>query len=117
MAARDQEVPTAHGGWCVAQGDADRSPAGAARFITVVPEIEMPGHALAAIAAYPELGVTGQPVEVATRWGVFSDILNAEPGTVTFMQDVLSEVLEIFPSPYIHTGGDEADKAKWKISP
>ncbi|HEX5473510.1 MAG TPA: beta-N-acetylhexosaminidase, partial [Vicinamibacterales bacterium] len=88
-----------------------------ARFITVVPEIEMPGHAVAAIAAYPELGVTGQPVEVATRWGVFSDILNAEPSTVQFMQNVLTEVMDIFPSRYIHIGGDEADKTKWKASP
>ena len=88
-----------------------------ARFITVVPEIEMPGHALAAIAAYPELGVTGAPVEVGKRWGVYSDILNAEPGTIAFMQEVLAEVLEIFPSPYIHVGGDEADKAKWRTSP
>src|SRR5687767_3633330 len=87
------------------------------RFVNVVPEIEMPGHALAAIAAYPELGVTGQPVEVGRRWGVYSDILNAEPGTVAFMQDVLTEVLEIFPSRYIHIGGDEADKAKWRTSP
>jgi hexosaminidase len=87
------------------------------RFITVVPEIEMPGHALAALAAYPELGVTGEPMEVGRRWGVYSDILNAEPSTVAFMQDVLTEVMEIFPSPFIHIGGDEADKAKWKTSP
>jgi hexosaminidase len=86
------------------------------RFITVVPEIEMPGHALAAIAAYPALGVTGDIVAVGTRWGVYSDILNADSTTVAFMQDVLTEVLEIFPSPYIHIGGDEADKAKWKTS-
>jgi hexosaminidase len=87
------------------------------RFITVVPEIEMPGHALAAIAAYPSLGVTGDSVAVGTRWGVYSDILNADSSTVAFMQDVLGEVLEIFPSRYIHIGGDEADKAKWKVSP
>ena len=77
----------------------------------------MPGHAMAAIAAYPEIGVTGEPVEVATRWGVFSDILNAEPSTIQFMQNVLTEVLAIFPSRYIHVGGDEADKTKWKASP
>jgi hexosaminidase len=88
-----------------------------ARFITVVPEIEMPGHAVAAIAAYPELGVTGEPIDVAGRWGIFSDILNAEPSTITFMQNVLTEVMAIFPSRYIHIGGDEADKAKWKTSP
>jgi hexosaminidase len=83
----------------------------------VVPEIEMPGHAMAAIAAYPEIGVTREPIEVATRWGIFSDILNAEPRTVQFMQNVLDEVLAIFPSRYVHIGGDEADKEKWKASP
>jgi hexosaminidase len=88
-----------------------------ARYITVVPEIEMPGHSVAAIAAYPELGVTGEPMEVATRWGVFSDILNAKPSTIQFMQNVLTEVMAIFPSRYIHIGGDEADKTKWKASP
>jgi hexosaminidase len=87
-----------------------------ARYVTIVPEIEMPGHAVAAIAAYPELGVTGEPMEVATRWGVFSDIFNADPGTVAFLQNVLAEVMQIFPGRYIHVGGDEADKAKWKTS-
>jgi hexosaminidase len=88
-----------------------------ARFINVVPEIEMPGHAVAAIAAYPELGLTGEPMEVATRWGIFSDILNADPATITFMQNVLTEVMAIFPSRYIHIGGDEANKDKWKANP
>ena len=88
-----------------------------ARFITIVPEIEMPGHVVAAIAAYPEIGTTGEPLEVATRWGIFSDILNAEPSTVQFMQNVLAEVMDIFPSRYIHIGGDEADKTKWRANP
>jgi len=87
------------------------------RFVNVLPEIEMPGHALAAIAAYPQLGVTGQPVDVGMRWGVYANILNAEDSTVAFMQDVLAEVLELFPSRFIHIGGDEADKALWKTSP
>jgi hexosaminidase len=105
-----------HGGFYT-QDDAREIVAYArARYIEVVPEIEMPGHAMAAIAAYPELGVTGQPVEVATRWGVFSDILNAEPPTIQFMQNVLKEVMAIFPGRYIHIGGDEADKTKWKAS-
>ena len=105
-----------HGGFYT-QEDAKEVVAYAkARHITVVPEIEMPGHAQAAIAAYPELGVTGQPVEVATTWGVFSDILNAEPATIQFMQNVLKEVMDIFPSRYIHIGGDEAEKSKWKAS-
>jgi len=87
------------------------------RFVTIVPEIEMPGHALAAIAAYPQLGVTGQPADVGTRWGVYANILNADESTVSFMQDVLTEVLELFPSRFIHVGGDEADKALWKTNP
>jgi len=87
------------------------------RFVNVVPEIEMPGHAQAAIAAYPELGVTGQPIDVGMRWGVYANILNAEESTVAFVQDVLTEVLELFPSKFIHIGGDEADKTLWKTSP
>lgn len=86
------------------------------RFVTVIPEIEMPGHAKAAIAAYPELGVTGQPVEVGTYWGVFPDIFNVEESTFSFLEDVLTEVMEIFPSQYIHIGGDEAIKDQWKAS-
>lgn len=87
------------------------------RFITVVPEIEMPGHATAAIAAYPELGVTGKQIEVATRWGVFPDIFNVDDSTFTFLENVLAEVIDIFPGPYIHIGGDEAIKDQWKASP
>ena len=103
-----------HGGFYT-QDDAREVVAyAAARHVTVVPEIEMPGHAVAAIAAYPELGVSGGSTAVATRWGVFDNILNAEPQTVGFMQDVLTEVLAIFPSTYIHVGGDEADKTRWK---
>jgi hexosaminidase len=87
------------------------------RFITVVPEIEMPGHASAAIAAYPELGVTGKKIEVATYWGVFPDIFNVADSTFSFLEDVLTEVIEIFPGEYIHIGGDEAIKDQWKASP
>jgi hexosaminidase len=83
-----------------------------------VPEIEMPGHAQAAIAAYPALGVFPDsviaPMEV---WGVSEFILNVEESTIGFMQDVLTEVLALFPSPFIHIGGDEAAKAQWKASP
>jgi len=87
------------------------------RFVTIVPEIEMPGHALAAIAAYPQLGVTGTSADVGMRWGVYANILNADESTVTFMQDVLTEVMALFPGPFIHIGGDEADKALWKTTP
>jgi hexosaminidase len=105
-----------HGGFYT-QEDAKEIVAYArSRYVTVVPEIEMPGHAVAAIAAYPELGVTGAPMEVATRWGIFSDIFNAEPATIQFLQNVLAEVIQIFPGRYIHIGGDEAEKSKWKAS-
>ena len=85
-----------------------------ARFVNVVPEIEMPGHAQAAIAAYPRLGVTGDSVGVWTLWGVTDTILAPTDSTVAFMQDVLTEVLELFPGQFIHTGGDEAPKTQWK---
>ncbi len=86
------------------------------RFITVVPEIEMPGHSTAAIAAYPELGVTGKPVAVVTSWGVFPDIYNVDDKTFSFLEDVLTEVMALFPSEYIHIGGDEAPKQQWEAS-
>ncbi len=85
-----------------------------ARFVTVIPEIEMPGHAQAAIAAYPELGCTDEPVEVAKKWGVFEEIYCPNQKTFAFLEDVLDEVLELFPSKYIHVGGDEAPKTRWK---
>jgi hexosaminidase len=87
------------------------------RFVNVVPEIEMPGHAQAAIAAYPELGCTPKPLEVFTRWGVNPNIFNPSENTILFLQDVLTEVLELFPSPFIHVGGDEAIKPQWKENP
>jgi len=87
------------------------------RFITVVPEIEMPGHAQAAIAAYPWLGNTGEQLEVLRHWGVDENILNPSDSAIRFMQDVLTEVLALFPSHWIHTGGDEAPKRQWQSSP
>ena len=108
---------TPHGGYYTQQDAREIVAYAKARFVTVVPEIEMPGHAVAAAAAYPELGTTGEPLEVATRWGIFSDIFNADPSTIQFLQNVLTEVLDIFPGHYIHIGGDEADKTKWKASP
>jgi len=87
------------------------------RFVTVVPEIEMPGHAQAAIAAYPWLGNTGQQLEVLQHWGVNAHILNPSDSAIHFMQDVLAEVLALFPSHYIHIGGDEAIKNEWQTSP
>lgn len=84
------------------------------RFVTVIPEIEMPGHSQAAIAAYPELGCSGDQVIVAQKWGVFEEIYCTKDETFDFLEDVLDEVLELFPSTYIHIGGDEAPKTRWK---
>ena len=84
------------------------------RQITIIPEIEMPGHSQAAIAAYPELGCTGEQIEVATKWGVFEDIYCTKEGTFKFLEDVIDEVVPLFPGKYIHIGGDEAPKIHWK---
>ena len=86
----------------------------AARHITVVPEIDMPGHMLAALAAYPELGCTGGPYQVGHYWGVYKDVLCVgNPRVYEFVQDVLTEVMDIFPSEVIHIGGDETPTEKW----
>jgi hexosaminidase len=87
------------------------------RYVTVMPEIEMPGHAKAALAAYPELACTPGPFEVRTTWGVDEDIFCPSDSTFAFLEDVLSEVIELFPGKYIHIGGDEVPKARWKASP
>ena len=82
--------------------------------ITVVPEIELPGHAQAAIAAYPQFGVTGQAPSVSADWGVHTYLYNVDDATFAFLENVLSEVMAIFPGRYIHIGGDEADKYQWR---
>lgn len=84
------------------------------RHITVVPEIEMPGHALAALSAYPELACTKGPFEPATKWGVFDDVFCPKDETFAFLENVLNEVIQLFPSQYIHIGGDECPKTRWK---
>ncbi|MGW3345513.1 beta-N-acetylhexosaminidase [Nonomuraea rubra] len=89
----------------------------ARRHIMVVPEIDLPGHTQAAIAAYPELGNLDTPLEVRTTWGVGVNVLNVEDSTIKFFQDVLDEVLELFPSPYVVLGGDEVRKDQWRASP
>lgn len=86
------------------------------RGITVVPEIEMPGHALAAIAAYPELGNTGAKHEVPTYWGISEHVFGVGDNVLTFLENVLEEVLALFPSKFIHVGGDECPKREWKES-
>lgn len=89
----------------------------AERNITIIPEIEMPGHSQAVLAAYPQFGNTGGPYEVRTTWGISKDVLNpANDSVFTFLQDVLTEVMDLFPSPYIHIGGDECLKDRWKES-
>jgi hexosaminidase len=89
----------------------------AARHITVVPEIDMPGHAQAAVAAYPQLGITGRRPSVSTDWGVNPYLYNVDDATFAFIDHVLDEVMAIFPSTYIHVGGDEAIKDQWQASP
>ena len=84
------------------------------RQVTIIPEIEMPGHSQAAIAAYPALGCTGEQVEVATKWGVFDEVYCPKESTFKFLEDVIDEVVALFPGKYIHIGGDEAPKTNWK---
>lgn len=105
-----------HGGFYT-QSDVREIVAYAAeRQIMVVPEIDMPGHMQAAIAAYPELGNLAIPVAVAQKWGVSEHVLNVREETILFMQDILDEVLALFPAPYIHIGGDECPKTEWRKS-
>ncbi|MEK6649981.1 MAG: family 20 glycosylhydrolase [Bacteroidota bacterium] len=85
------------------------------RFVTIVPEIEMPGHSLAALSAYPELSCTGGPFEPAMTWGVFDDIYCTKDSVFTFLEGVLTEVMDLFPGTYIHIGGDEAPKTRWSV--
>ena len=90
----------------------------AERHVNIIPEIDLPGHMQAALASYPELGCTGGPYEVWRRWGVSDDVLCAgNEATMQFVEDVLNEVMDIFPSPYIHIGGDECPKVRWEKCP
>ena len=89
----------------------------AARFVTVVPEIDLPGHSQAAVATYPWLGVTGRRPAVWTDWGVSPWLLQPDEQTLRFVDNVLDEVMQLFPSAYISIGGDEADKQQWQASP
>jgi hexosaminidase len=106
-----------HGGYYTQQEIREIVGYAAERFITVIPEIEMPGHSQAVIAAYPELGSTAEPTEPRTRWAVSPFLLNPDESTIAFMQNVLAEVLDMFPGPWIHIGGDEAVKTQWKQNP
>lgn len=84
------------------------------RFVTIIPEIEMPGHATAAVASYPELSCSGGPFDVEGRWGVFNDVFCTKDVTFEFLENVLVEVAALFPAPYIHIGGDECPKVRWE---
>lgn len=107
---------TPHGGFYTQEEVREVVEYARARFITVIPEIEMPGHSRAALAAYPELACTPGPFQVATRWGVFEDVFCPSERTLRFLEDVLEEVVELFPGPYVHVGGDEVPKARWRES-
>lgn len=107
-----------HGGYYTREQIKEVVEYAAERFITVVPEIDVPGHTLSVLASYPALGCTGGPYEVCDRWGVFPDVLCAGNEEVyTFLEGVLDEITELFPSPYIHIGGDECPKTRWENCP
>jgi len=107
-----------HGGFYSQEELKDLVSYAADRGINIVPEIDLPGHMQAALASYPELGCTGGPYEVWTRWGVSEDVLCVgKDETFAFLEDVLSEVCAIFPSEYIHIGGDECPKGRWASCP
>lgn len=109
---------TPYGGYFTQDEIRDVVKYAAERYITVIPEIEMPGHAVAALATYPKRGCTGGPYEVRTTWGISEDVFCAgSEETFEFIENVLTEVLELFPSEYIHIGGDECPKVRWKACP
>lgn len=105
-----------HGGYYTKEEVREIVAYAADRFIMVIPEIEMPGHATAALAAYPELACTEGPFEVARTWGVFEDVFCPYEETFEFLETVLDEVVELFPGDYVHIGGDEAPTTRWRES-
>lgn len=113
----DRYDRTPHGGFFTKDDIREILAHAATRHVRVVPEVEVPGHSQAAIAAYPELGNTGEPIAVAKKWGVIKHILNPEEATIAFYQNVFDEVIDLFDSPYIHVGGDECEKDQWIASP
>ena len=107
-----------HGGFYTQEELKDLVKYAADRHITIIPEIDLPGHMLAALASYPELGCTGGPYEVWKQWGVSEDVICAgNEQAMQFLEDVLLEVMDIFPSEYIHIGGDEVPRDRWKECP
>ncbi len=107
-----------HGGFYTQEELRDLVQYAADRHVNIIPEIDLPGHMQAALASYPQLGCTGGPYEVWKRWGVSDDVLCAgNEEAMLFVEDVLNEVMDIFPSPYIHIGGDECPKVRWEKCP
>lgn len=107
-----------HGGFYTQEQVRELVEYAAGRYVTIVPEIEMPGHALAALACYPHLGCNpDKGYETATRWGVFKDVFCPKPETFVFLEDVLDEVFGMFPGTLVHIGGDECPKESWKECP
>jgi hexosaminidase len=116
LSARQDDRP--HGGYYSQEDLREVVEYAAERFITIVPEIEMPGHSTAALAAYPELSCRGEPIEVATRFGIHKEIFCAgKEQTFAFLEGVLDEVMAVFPGAVIHIGGDEVRKTRWKSCP
>jgi hexosaminidase len=111
---RTEADGTRYGGFYTAAGVRGVVEYARERGVTVVPEIDMPGHSVAAIAAYPWLGCTGDSIAVATDWGVHLDVLCPRQRTFAFLEDVLGEVVRLFPSRYVHVGGDEVPRDRWK---
>ncbi|WP_266156290.1 family 20 glycosylhydrolase [Dyella silvatica] len=117
QSAASEPSPRRYGGFYTQEQIRQVVAYAAARQITVVPEIDLPGHAQAAVASYPELGVTGKRPSVSTDWGVNTYLYNVDDSTLRFVENVLDEVMALFPSTYIHLGGDEAVKDQWEASP
>ena len=109
---------TPHGGYYTQEQAREIVEYARQRYITVIPEVDLPGHMLAALAAYPELGCTGGPYEVCPEWGVFEDVLCiGNDNTLLFLEGVMDEITDIFPSEYIHIGGDEVPRTRWEQCP
>lgn len=113
---RKEKDGTIHGGFYTQDEIKEMVHYATSKNITVVPEIDLPGHATAAIAAYPFLSCHQQPVEVSNHWGIHRDILCPTDSAIRFFKDILDEVLVLFPSKYIHLGGDEVPKTQWRKS-
>ncbi len=107
-----------HGGYYTKEEMRDVVAYAQERYINIIPEVDLPGHMLAALAAYPEFGCTGGPYTVSPDWGIFEDVLCVgNEKTMQFLEDVCAEVIDIFPSKYIHIGGDEVPTTRWKGCP